>query len=511
MNKKLSQRIDWMITLLPFLLILALCLTFFTAPEASGAALNALRSFLGEEFGWYYLLLGLGIFLLTLYLAFSRFGDIRLGGERPQYSFFQWGSMMFTAGLAADILFYSLCEWMIYAEDPHVQSLGETQDWAGSFPLFHWGPVPWGFYLALSVAFAFMIHVRKRNKQKYSEACRALLKQHTDGILGRLIDLIAVFALIAGTATTFAVSAPLLSGAVSVIFSVSDSTALTISILLFICLVYTVCAYFGIHGISIMAASCTWLFFALLLYVLFLGGMPRYILETGLSSIGNVAQNFISLCTYTDPLRKTGFAQNTTIFYWAYWMVWCVATPFFIGSISRGRTIRELILGGYAAGLLGTWISFIVLGNYGLGLQLLGKVDLLGMYEQSGNLYETILTILRTLPGYRFVLILLVLSMIAFYATSFDSIAVVASAYSYREMSSDEEPDRRLKLFWSVLLILLPIALLFSESSMANLQTVSIIAAFPIGFIMILILASFFRDASDYLKEQEQEKNAKEH
>ena len=190
-------------------------------------------------------------------------------------------------------------------------------------------------------------------------------------------------------------------------------------------------------------------------------------------------------------------------------MVWCVATPFFIGSISRGRTIRELILGGYAAGLLGTWISFIVLGNYGLGLQLLGKVDLLGMYEQSGNLYETILTILRTLPGYRFVLILLVLAMIAFYATSFDSIAVVASAYSYREMSSDEEPDRRLKLFWSILLILLPIALLFSESSMANLQTVSIIAAFPIGFIMILILASFFRDASDYLKEQEAERNAK--
>ena len=170
-----------------------------------------------------------------------------------------------------------------------------------------------------------------------------------------------------------------------------------------------------------------------------------------------------------------------------------------------------MILGGYAAGLLGTWVSFIVLGNYGLGLQMFGKIDLLGMYAESGNLYETILTILRTLPGYRFVLILLVLAMIAFYATSFDSIAVVASAYSYREMSSDEEPDRRLKLFWSILLILLPIALLFSESSMANLQTVSIIAAFPIGFIMILILASFFRDASDYLKEQEQEGNAKEH
>ena len=140
MNKKLSQRIDWMITLLPFLLILALCLTFFTAPESSGAALNAIRSFLGEEFGWYYLLIGLGIFLLTLYLAFSRFGSIRLGGDRPQYSFFQWGSMMFTAGLAADILFYSLCEWMTYATDAHVQSLGDP--FRGAFTSRSRSPLP---------------------------------------------------------------------------------------------------------------------------------------------------------------------------------------------------------------------------------------------------------------------------------------------------------------------------------------------------------------------------------
>ena len=119
----------------------------------------------------YYLLVGLGFFGCSLYLAFSKYGRIKLGDlEKPQYSNFRWGSMMFTAGLAADILFYSCCEWMLYAAEPHIADMGNIQDWASTYPLFHWGPIPWGFYLVLAVAFGFMIHVRKRNKQKYSEA-----------------------------------------------------------------------------------------------------------------------------------------------------------------------------------------------------------------------------------------------------------------------------------------------------------------------------------------------------
>ena len=112
----------------------------------------------------------------------------------------------FTAGLAADILFYSFSEWVMYAADPHIEALGSIQDWAGVYPVFHWSLIPWGFYLMLAVAFGFMLHVRKRSRQKYSEACRPLLGKHTDGVPGRLIDLLAVFALLAGTATTFSYS-----------------------------------------------------------------------------------------------------------------------------------------------------------------------------------------------------------------------------------------------------------------------------------------------------------------
>ena len=139
-----------------------------------------------------------GIFILSLYIAGSKYGNIVLGeqNEKPKYSFFAWGSMMFTCGLAADILFYSFSEWVLYATDPHLAEMGSIQDWAGVYPLFHWSFIPWGFYLVLAVAFGFMLHVRKRNRQKYSEACRPILGKHTDGWAGRIIDLLAVFAML---------------------------------------------------------------------------------------------------------------------------------------------------------------------------------------------------------------------------------------------------------------------------------------------------------------------------
>lgn len=498
-NSNLKNQLDWFTTLVPFLCILALCFFFILSPDTSSAVLASIRFFLGDQFGSYYLIMGLGVFLCSLYIAFSRYGSIRLGDGKPEYSPFQWGSMMFTAGLAADILFYSLCEWLLYAAEPHISEMGSMQDWASTYPLFHWGPIPWSFYLVLAVAFGFMLHVRKRTKQKYSEACRPVLGKYVDKAPGRLIDLLAVFALLAGTATTFSLATPLLSMALSRVLGIQPSNAVTIFLLAAICVIYTITVYFGMKGISRLAASCTYLFFALLLYVFVGGGEGRYIVETGLSSIGNLVQNFIGLSTWTDALRTSSFPQNWTIFYWAYWMVWCVATPFFIGSISRGRTIKQVIFGGYFFGLSGTFTSFIILGNYSLGLQMHGKLDVMGIYEKGQDLYVTIMAVMESLPFAGFGLILLILTMIAFYATSFDALALVASVYSYKELEADKEPDKKVKLFWAIMLILFPIALLFSQSSMANLQTVSIIAAFPIGIIIFLIILSFFRDADDYL------------
>ena len=507
MNEKKKSaffNIDPATTVIPFLIVLMLCAFFVVDPSGSTSALSAIRTFLGDEFGTYYLVIGLGVLLVSLYIAFSDIGKITLGapGEKPQYGFFTWGAMVFTCGLAADILFYSLCEWIYYAQEPHVTDLGSIQDWASTYPLFHWGPIPWSFYATLAACFGFMLHVRGCHKQKYSEACRPILGDKTDRLPGKIIDVLAVIALIAGTATTFSVATPLLSTAITSMLGTANSKFLTIAILVVTCIVYTVCVMRGIKGVSWLANLCMVLFGALLLFVLIFGGEAKYIIETGFTALGNMVQNFIGLSTWTDALRSSSFPQNWTIFYWAYWMVWCVASPFFMGSISRGRTVKQVILGAYAFGVASTLISFIILGNYGLGLQMMGKFDAIGFYNACGDLYQTIIAIIATLPAHWIVLILLVLSMIAFYATSFDSITLVASAYSYKHLDKGQEASGRMKLFWAIALILLPIALIFSEGSMNNLQTVSIIAAFPIALVILLIIVSFIKDARAYLSEK---------
>ena len=501
-EQDLRGRIDWVKTLVPFIGMVLLCVLFILLPEGSKRILESTRKFIGDDCGIYYAILGVGVFGLSMWLAFSKYGTVKLGNiEKPQYGNFIWGAMIFTSALAADILFYSLIEWAMYAGDPHVQSMGEMQLWAPTFPLFHWGPIAWCFHIVLAICFGFMIHVRRRNRQCFSEACRPLLGNHVDGIWGKVIDIVAILAMLAGIATTFSLATPLLSAAICKVAGINNSTPLTIALLIIIALIYTFAVLFGMKGISKLAKWCMYLFFAFLAYVLFLGGEARYILETGFQSIGNLLQNFVGLSTYMDPLRENSFPQNWTLYYWAYWMAWTIGTPFFIGIISKGRTIKNTILGGYGWALAGTFTSFIILGNYGLAQQMKHNHDVIGFIEGGGSYYDAILQILETLPLPQIAMVLLVITMILFYSTSFDTLTMIASNYSYKSISPDEEPDKRIRTFWAIMFILFPIGLLFSENSMYGLQSVSIIAAFPVGIAIMLIICSFFKDINQYLRQ----------
>lgn len=505
MNKLKSGRIDWLITLAPFIIIMILAGVLFIFPEQSNNIIGQVRFFFGDTLGIYYLVTGLGVLLISIFLSFSKCGNVVLGepDEKPKYSFFAWGSMMFTCGLAADILFYSFAEWVMYATNPHIEELGSIAEWAGVFPLFHWSFIPWAFYLVLAVVFGFMLHVRKKNRQRYSEACRPIIGKHADGILGRIIDLFALFALLAGTATTFSVATPLMAAIIVELFGITISrTVVTIIILLITCAVYTYAVLHGFKGISFLAKLCIYLFFGLLVVVLLCGGQGRFIIENGFQSLGKMIQNFIELSTYTDPSRTSNFAQDWTIYYWAYWMVWSIAAPFFIGNISRGRTIKQTILGGYVFGVGSTIVSFVVLGNYGLGLQVGGRADFIAQYAADGDLYGLILSIINTMPAAKFILVITMVCMIAFYATSFDSIAYTAACYSYKKLEENEHPHKLVSLLWCILLIVLPIALVFSESSMNNIQSISIISAFPIGIIMIIMIWGFIKDIKIYMKKE---------
>ena len=502
-KEQLKKRIDWITTLVPFVGVTALGALFMLLPDGSKTVLEAIRKFIGDDCGIYYAILGVGVFWLSIWTAFSKYGKIKLGNiEKPQYGNFMWGAMIFTSALAADIMFYSLSEWAMYASDEHVKAMGSMQMWVPTFPLFHWGPIAWCFHIILAICFGFMIHVRQRDRQRFSEACRPLFKEKMDGQWGRLIDIIAIFAMLAGIATTFSLATPLLSAALCRVLGISESILLTIMLLIIIAVIYTLAVWFGMKGISKMAKWCMYFFFAFLAYVLFLGGETRYILETGFQSIGNLIQNFIGLSTNLDPLRETSFPQNWTLYYWAYWMAWTIGTPFFIGLISKGRTIKNTILGGYGWALAGTFTSFIILGNYGLAQQMKHGLDIVGFVDGGGTYYEAIIKIMETLPLPNIALLLLVITMIMFYATSFDTLTLIASTYSYKRIGTNEEPHKLIRTLWAIMFILFPIGLIFAENSMYGLQSVSIIAAFPIGIIIILMIWSFFKDANHFMNEK---------
>ena len=192
-KNKILSKIDWVTTLIPLLVIIILCILFMLLPGKSSAVIENVRNFLGDTLGSYYVIIGIGALLVSVYMAFSKYGKIKLGDtEKPQYSNFKWGTMIFTSTMAADILFYSCCEWALYANESHIAQMGGIQKWAPTYPLFHWGPIAWSFYIVLAVTFGFMLHVRGRSKQKFSEACRPLFKSKIDGALGK-IESVKVF------------------------------------------------------------------------------------------------------------------------------------------------------------------------------------------------------------------------------------------------------------------------------------------------------------------------------
>lgn len=259
-----KRKIDWATMLIPFAIVIALMAVFMIVPEESKSVVDTMRGFFGDTIGIYYPVLAIGSVFCALYVALNpNYGRIKLGNiDQPAYSNFKWGTMIFTSTMAADIMFYSLIEWALYGAEPHLAEMGPMVMWAPTYTLFHWGPLAWGFYVILAVCFGFMMHVRKRDRQRFSEACRPLLGDKVDGFWGKVIDITAIFAVVCATATTFSLATPLLTKAMGFVFGFEVNTVITICVLLLICSIYTITVLFGVRGISKLAGICSYLFLA---------------------------------------------------------------------------------------------------------------------------------------------------------------------------------------------------------------------------------------------------------
>ena len=507
--KQEIKKLDWPILIVPFAIIFTICLSFFMMPVETTNFVSSLKPFFRDKMSLLYLFVSFTLFLIAMFLSFSKYGDIVLGkkNEKPTFSFFGWGAMMFCCGMAADILYYGFSEWLFYSQEPYIINMsaksftGNPFDFSNVYSFFFWANF-WE-YLVIGTCFAFMMHVRNRSKQKYSEAIRPLIGKQSDGILGKIIDIFATMAIIAAVACSLTFTVPVITTCLNNLVGIPNTHLTIIVILILICVIYSISLANGLKGIKFLSSICIYVFLAFILYVFLFGGQSQFILESTFKQLGLLADNIFVIFTDINPARtEPEFVQNYCVFYNAFWLTWAITVPFFIGIISRGRTIRQTILGGLAFAIPGSVLCFSVLSNYSESIQIFNKLDLISTYNNSGyDAYAVISQIVNSLPLPQIALLILVLSMICFNATSFDSISLTCSYYSYKNLSNDETPHYVVKQFWAILLILLPIALIFSEGTAANFQDVAVIFGFPGAILVMLVVISFFKDVHNYQKE----------
>lgn len=502
---------DKTILFIPAIVVLALGILISVFATQAEQVIMTVRTFIGEKFGWYYLLFGLAAILLLVYLAFSKIGKIRLGKETDKpMKLGTYGILIFTSTMAADILFYSLHEWTYYFNASNaLTSAGSTDQIlnASTYTYFHWGLIPWAFYLVLAVVYAFMFFTRKkREAQGMGQMCLPLFEKTGQPRLANGLksttNVVAVVGLLLGTSTTFSVTTPLMTVIVCKLFGVASSPAISVVILCIIAIIYTAAVLLGHKGISIVAKITT-ILFSLLLALFFIMGNPLFILENGIQGIANMFINFFNMATWTDPARQAGgFVQDWTVFYWAYWIAWCVATPFFIAKISKGRTIKQVLLQGGTAGLLGTFASFTVFGGFGMNTQVNG-FDFVELIASGTSPAQCIIELICSKGNFWYVALpLLLLTMFGLYASTFDALTDVVSSFSYKRLDIDKSPSKSVKIYWALLFLVLPIALIFLDGTNQLLQSMSIIGAFLLTFIMICIVISFFIELRQHQKDE---------
>ncbi len=484
-------------------------LALFPAQGADWIAVA--KAFMTDKLGFAYLTLGLAAFFFMIYIIFSDIGQIKLGDpdEKPEYATGSWAAMLFCGGIGASILYWGCIEWAYYYMNPPFQlepGSEEAVRWAATYGIFHWGPIAWSIYLIPALPIAYFFYVRKQPVLKVSAALMPVIGEaRSHGKLGKFIDVLFIFGLLGGAATTLGLAAPLINEGISYLFDIPTSTGSQIGVLMLCTALFAYSSYKGMDGgIKLLSNINFWGALALLAFVLF-AGPTVFMLETGLDSVGRMLSNFFVMATWAEPFggmgsfKDTHFPQDWTIFYWAWWLVFAPSMGLFVARISRGRTIKQMVTGSIFFGSLGCALYFMVLGNYGLSLQLSGQLDVVGILQDQGPT-RAIFAMLEQLPFSYGVIVVFTLLCIIFTATTFDSISYILASVVQNNVT--EDPMRWNRLFWAFTLSIMPSVLMFM-GGLATLQTAAIVGGLPLLIIAVMLMISGVKAATLDLTHQD--------
>lgn len=476
------------------------------SPNQLATTAADLLSFTTEKFGWFYLFATLGFLVFSLYLAFSRYGSIRLGtdDDEPDFSNFTWFSMLFSAGMGIGLVFWGIAEPMSHYITPPMGIQGGTPEAARAamrYVFFHWGLHPWGIYTVIGLALAYF-NFRKGYKGLISATFRPLLGNRTEGPIGKTIDILAIIATTFGVATSLGLGTLQINGGLSYIIGVPVNTTMQILIIVVLTILYLLSATTGLdRGIKILSNTNLIIAIGLLLLVLVLG--PTFFLVDTLTlTLGGYLQNLIQMSLRLSPFTQGTWVASWTLFYWAWWIAWAPFVGMFIARVSKGRTIKEFVLGVLLVPSGFSFLWFSVFGGTGLYLEMFAHAGISQAVKK--DVTQALFTTLSQLPLGTILSIVATLLIITFFVTSADSATFVLGMLS---SDGDLDPSNQVKAVWGILQSSIAAVLLLS-GGLQGLQTASIVAAFPFAIILILMCVSILKALQE--EERDRRKIAKE-
>ncbi|MEN0135945.1 MAG: BCCT family transporter [Rhodococcus sp. (in: high G+C Gram-positive bacteria)] len=464
------------------------------APDNLDTTTGKALDWLVTDMGWLFVLSASGFVLFSLWLAFSKFGQIPLGkdGEKPEFRTVSWIAMMFSAGMGIGLMFFGVAEPLAHYVTPPPGSSGGIGT-AMATTMFHWSLHPWAMYAVVGLSIAYGSY-RKGRKQLFSSAFIPLLGRRAEGPIGKFIDVLAIFATLFGTAASLGLGALQIGSGFQVVGWMSEvSTFLLVAIVALLTLAFVASAVSGVaKGIQWLSNTNMVLAVILALFV-FVVGPTVLILNLLPTTIGAYAAQLAQMSARTgassDP--ATGeWLSSWTIFYWAWWISWTPFVGMFLARISRGRTIRQFVVGVIVVPSAVSLVWFAIFGGAGISEQRDG-IDLAGQDTQEGQLFG----MLNHLPLTGITTVLVMVLVGIFFVSGADAASMVMGTLSQR---GSLEPQRWVVVFWGVLTGGVAALILWTggDTALDGLQTMTIIAAAPFVLVMIGLCFSLYKDLS---------------
>ncbi|WP_243134701.1 glycine betaine uptake BCCT transporter [Acetobacterium wieringae] len=488
MNKKEADNMVLYISLV--LLVVFLFFGFVFTDELLNVT-NVLFGVITHNLGWFYLVSVLGILIFCLGLAFSKYGKLRLGDEddRPEYSNFSWFAMLFSAGMGIGLVFWGVAEPVYHYLQPPLgieAASSESASKAFQYAFLHWGFHPWAIYAIVGLALAY-VTFKKKKPCLISSTLEPLLGEKTKGIAGKLIDVLALVLTVIGVATSLGLGALQVNGGLKTLFGIPNTITVQIIIIVIITVLFLISSITGLDkGIKILSNTNIVIALLIMIFVLFTGPTV-FIIDTFFVSLSAYLHNILPMSLALTPFSDDPWLGNWTIFYWAWWMSWGPFVGTFIARISKGRTVKEFIMGVIIIPALFCCLWFAVFGGTALHFEIIDKLSIAEAI--TGDVAVGLFVTLSHLPFGQAISFLATLLIVTFFVTSADSANFVVAMFS---RNGDLNPDRKIKVVWGIVLSSMAIVLLLSGGLVA-IRNVAIIMALPFVFILIMMCVSIFK------------------